>query len=207
MPRQPRFYSPGVVLHVVQRGNNREACFTKPDDHRFYLQCLRDAAIEHGVDVHAYALITNRVHLLVSPASPESLPRAMQTLGRRYVGRFNFVYRRTGTLWEGRYKAALVDSDEYLLICMRYIELNPVRARMVEHAAQYRWSSFRANALGDHDPLVKPQPFRHSLPQPMRDTLHIAPALRQACPLKRLRQFPTPPSSSGSWVKPPSTRK
>ena len=163
MPRQPRFYYPGVVLHAVQRGNNRVACFTQPDDYRFYLRCLREAAAEHGVAIHGYVLMTNHVHLLVSPGSPAALPRAMQTLGRRYVGRFNFLCQRTGTLWEGRYKAALVDDDAYLLTCMRYIELNPVRAGMVAHAARYRWSSYRANALGEHDALVTPHPVYQSL--------------------------------------------
>jgi putative transposase len=163
MPRQPRFYFPGVVLHAVQRGNNRAACFARPADYRFYLESLRDAARENGVAIHAYVLMTNHVHLLVSPGLPEALPRVMQTLGRRYVGRFNFLYHRTGTLWEGRYKAALVDDDAYLLTCMRYIELNPVRAGMAALPERYRWSSHRANALGMPDPLVSPHAVYRAL--------------------------------------------
>jgi putative transposase len=156
MPRQPRFYYPGAVLHIVQRGNNRAAVFTCDADRRFYLDCLREASRAHDVAIHGYVLMTNHVHLLTSPGHAQALPRMMQTLGRRYVGRFNFLHRRTGTLWEGRYKATLVDTEAYLFACLRYIELNAVRARMVAEPADYRWSSHRANACGDDDPVVTP---------------------------------------------------
>lgn len=132
--------------------------FTCAGDHRFYLDCLRDASRMHDVAIHAYVLMTNHVHLLASPGHAQALPRMMQTLGRRYVGRFNFLHRRTGTLWEGRYKATLVDTETFLFACFRYIELNPVRARMVAAPADYRWSSHRANACGDNDPVVTPHP-------------------------------------------------
>lgn len=158
MPRQPRFYYPGAVLHMVQRGNDRASVFTCAEDHRFYLDCLRDAARTHDVAIHAYVLMTNHVHLLASPGHAQALPRMMQTLGRRYVGRFNFLHRRTGTLWEGRYKASLVDTDAYLFACLRYVELNPVRACIVAEPAAYRWSSHRANAYGHDDPVVTPHP-------------------------------------------------
>jgi len=158
MPRQPRFYFPGAVLHIVQRGNDRAPVFTCAQDHRFYLDCLRDASRTHGVAIHAYVLMSNHVHLLASPSNAQALPRMMQTLGRRYVGRFNVLHRRTGTLWEGRYKATLVDTEAYLFACLRYIELNPVRAGMVAGPADYRWSSHRANAFGDDDPVVTPHP-------------------------------------------------
>jgi putative transposase len=158
MPRQPRFFYPGAVLHVVQRGNNRAPVFTCATDHRFYLDCLREASREHRVAVHAYVLMTNHVHMLASPDDAHALPRMMQTVGRRYVGRFNFLYERTGTLWEGRYKAALVDTELYLFACLRYIELNPVRAGMVATPADYRWSSHLANAFGADDPIVTPHP-------------------------------------------------
>ena len=125
MPRQPRFWYPGAVLHVVQRGHDRAAVFLGDSDCRHYFDWLVDAALEHGVAVHAYVLMPNHVHLLTLPATAEAMPRMMQTLGRRYVGWFNHVHRRTGTLWEGRYKATLVDSDAYFLACMRYVELNP----------------------------------------------------------------------------------
>ena len=156
MPRQARFYYPGAVLHVVQRGNNRTAVFTCPRDHRFYLDCLRDAMHRHRVSVHAYVLMTNHVHLLVSPNDGQGLPLMMQSLGRNYVSSFNLLHGRTGTLWEGRYKAAPVDTDHYLFACYRYMELNPVRAGIVTSPHAYHWSSHRANACGDHDPVVTP---------------------------------------------------
>ena len=163
MPRQPRFYFPGAVLHVVQRGNDRAPVFKCNHDRRFYLECLREASREHEVAIHAYVSMTNHVHLLVSPATARSLPRMMQTVGRRYVGRFNFLYQRSGTLWEGRYRAALVETDSYLLACLRYVELNPVRAGIVAAPAEFRWSSHRANAYGHDDPIVTPHPLLGAL--------------------------------------------
>jgi putative transposase len=156
MPRQPRFYYPGAVLHVIQRGNDGGAVFACARDHRFYLDCLLEASRKHDASIHAYVLMTNHVHMLVSPGHAHAIPRMVQTLGRKYVGRYNVLHARTGTLWEGRYKATLVDTDAYLLACYRYIELNPVRARMVATPAEYRWSSHRINAYGDHDPVVTP---------------------------------------------------
>jgi putative transposase len=158
MPRQPRFFYSGAVLHVVQRGNNRAPVFTCAADHRFYLDCLRDASRTHEVSIHAYVLMTNHVHILASPAHERALPRMMQSVGRRYVGRFNFVQGRTGTLWEGRYKATLVDTEAYLFSCLRYIELNPVRAHMVAAPGDYRWSSHGANAFGNDDSVITPHP-------------------------------------------------
>ena len=159
MPRQPRFYYPGAVLHVIQRGNDRAPVFAGVDDRRFYLDCLGDAASTHGVAIHAYVLMDNHVHLLASPNHAQAVPRMMQSLGRRYVGGFNFLHERTGTLWEGRYKATLVDNEAYLFSCHRYIELNPVRAGMVASPADYRWSSYRVNAYGADDSIVTPHPM------------------------------------------------
>jgi len=132
--------------------------FTCATDHRFYLDCLRDASRAYDVSIHAYVMMTNHVHFLASPAHPQALPRMMQSLGRRYVGRFNFLYGRTGTLWEGRYKSTLIDTECYLFACLRYIELNPVRAGIVAAPGDYRWSSYGANVCGDHDPIVTPHP-------------------------------------------------
>jgi putative transposase len=126
------------------------------DDYLRYLTNLREASLRYGVAIHAYALMTNHVHLLATPAEVGAVSRVMQTLGRLYVPYVNVRYRRTGTLWEGRCKSCLVDSGDYLLRCYRYIELNPVRAAMVAAAADYRWSSHRANAFGEDDPLVTP---------------------------------------------------
>ncbi len=154
MPRQPRYWFPSAVLHVVQRGNNRSPIFVDDDDRRRFVDDLFAATRKHGVALHAYVLMTNHVHLLASPRAAEAMPRTMQTAGRRYVARFNRMHARTGTLWEGRYRATLVDADQYFFACMRYIESNPVRAGMVGRPEEYRWSSHRANALGAYDPLV-----------------------------------------------------
>ncbi|WP_372016631.1 transposase [Pseudoxanthomonas sp. 10H] len=131
MPRPPRLDPPGIARHVVQRGNDRQPCFFADIDRQRYLQDLRKLALAHACQVHAYVLMTNHVHLLVTPAHAGALAVLMQALGRRYVRYVNDHYRRTGTLWEGRYKACLVDGDDHLLRCYRYIELNPVRAGMV----------------------------------------------------------------------------
>ena len=159
MARIPRIDLPGIPQHIVQRGNDRQACFADDADYLRYRQELGEAALKHDCAVHAYVLMTNHVHLLLTPAERGATSRMMQAIGRRYVGAFNARYRRTGTLWEGRFKAALVDSTRYLLTCHRYIELNPVRAEMVSHPGEYRWSSYRANAQGEANMLLSPHPL------------------------------------------------
>jgi putative transposase len=154
MARQPRFFVPGVPLHVTQRGNNRGNIFVSSKDYRIFLDCLCEASHANGVLVHAYVLMTNHVHLLATPSDIGALPRVLQSVGRRYVQHFNRSYSRTGTLWEGRYRAAVVDSERYFLACMRYIELNPVRAGITSHPGDYRWSSYGAHANGTVDRLV-----------------------------------------------------
>ena len=157
MARLPRFVITGQPQHVIQRGNNRQDIFRADEDYRFYLEKLSDATKKHRCDIHAYVLMTNHVHLLVTPHTEDGIGKMMQMLGRYYVQYFNHCYKRTGTLWEGRYKAALIDSEQYLLTCMRYIELNPVRAQnMVNHPAEYPWSSYGFNALGKEDQRVTP---------------------------------------------------
>lgn len=162
MARQPRFTLPGVPQHVIQRGNNREPCFYSVDDYVRYLEDLNDAAVKNQAAIHAYVLMTNHVHLLVTPGMPHSITHMMQDLGRKYVRYINHTYQRTGTLWEGRYKASLVDSEAYLLTCMRYIEMNPVRAGMVEHPGEYRWSSYASNAQGKINTLLQQHPLYRS---------------------------------------------
>lgn len=154
MPRKPRMYLPDIPCHVIQRGNNREASFFADQDYQFYLECLYDACQRYGVLVHAYVLMTNHVHLLMTPLKQDSLSLTMQSLGRRYVQYINKEYQRTGTLWESRHKSSLIDKDNYLLKCMRYIELNPVRASMVEHPGEYRWSSFLCNGNNVYNKLI-----------------------------------------------------
>lgn len=149
--------------HVIQRGNNRSVIFLAHADYRFFGDCLRAACDLHGCQVHAYAFMTNHVHLLMTPATASGIADVMQSVGRRYVRRFNDTHQRTGTLWEGRYKATLVDTEHYLLACYRYIELNPVRAGLVRAPRDYCWSSYRANALGGRDPLVTPHERFHAL--------------------------------------------
>jgi putative transposase len=156
MARLPRFVIPGVPQHVILRGNNRALIFAASEDYQFFLEKLKTACDKHGCALHAYVLMTNHVHFLISPSGMESLPKAMQMLGRYYVQYFNFHYRRSGTLFEGRYRATLIDTQEYLLTCMRYIELNPVRANMVENPAAYAWSSYHCNALGEPNALLTP---------------------------------------------------
>jgi putative transposase len=154
MPRSHRLDLPGIPQHLIQRGNDRQACFFKEADYLRYLIDLRELAVREDCAVHAYVLMTNHVHLLLTPESRGATARLMQSLGGRYVRYINFRYERTGTLWEGRYKACLVDSGSYLLHCHRYIELNPLRAGMVVDPAEYRWSSHRHNARGAPNSLL-----------------------------------------------------
>lgn len=156
MARKPRFNLIGIPQHVIQRGNNRQACFFTEDDYLVYLDSLTECAQRSECEIHAYVLMTNHVHLLATPHAVSGIPAMLQGLGRQYVRYINLEYRRTGTLWEGRYKACLVDSEQFLLACSRYIELNPVRAAIVQSPADYRWSSYRHNALGERTIVIRP---------------------------------------------------
>src|SRR5262249_22520314 len=157
MARQPRYALAHQPQHVIQRGNNRVKIFSSDADREFLLEKLAFAAGKHGCAVHAYVLMTNHMHLLVTPDSAAGIGRMMQTLGRYYVQYYNYYQRRSGTLWEGRYRATVIDTEQYLLTCMRYIELNPVRATgMVCHPGEYPWSSYRRNAMGENNSLITP---------------------------------------------------
>lgn len=156
MPRRPRVLLADYPLHIVQRGINREPCFFIDEDYYCYLHWLEESARACGCAIHAYALMTNHVHLLLTPKEDGAPSRLMQSLGRRYVQYANCFYRRTGSLWEGRFKSSVVQAESYLLACQRYIELNPVRAGMVADPGQYRWSSYRANGLGQTDVRLSP---------------------------------------------------
>ena len=159
MPRRTRIHIDGLPLHIVQRGHNRAACFFDDQDRLAYLGWLGEALAREDCRLHAYVLMTNHVHLLLTPAHGERVPQVLISVGRRYVQYINRTYGRTGTLWDGRYKSSLVQAEVYLLLCQCYIELNPVRAGMVPEPAQYRWSSYRANALGEPDLLLTPHPL------------------------------------------------
>lgn len=158
MPRPSRLDLPNVAQHVIQRGNDRRPCFFAEIDYTRYLQDLRDITRRERSAVHGYVLMTNHVHLLLSAAAPGRIGRTMQALGRRYVRYVNDRYCRTGTLWEGRYKACLVGDDRYVQQCLRYIDLNPVRAQMAAGPGDYPWSSYRCHALGLPNGLLTPHP-------------------------------------------------
>lgn len=159
MPRKPRFFLPGEPVHIVQRGHSREPVFFEEGDYRAYLDWLRDGALRYGCAIHAYVLMTNHVHVLATPDAKDGVTRMMQYVGRRYVPYVNATYGGSGSLWEGRYKASLVHDEGYLFTCMRYIELNPVRANMVNAPSRYRWSSYRANAHGETNDILTPHPL------------------------------------------------
>lgn len=156
MPRKTRMYLPCVPVHVVQRGNNREACFFAVEDYQFYKELLAEGLRRYGAKLHAYCLMTNHVHLLLTPNASDSISRILQHIGRQYVCYINKTYKRSGTLWEGRHKSSLVDAENYLLACYRYIELNPVVANMVQLPDEYPWSSYPSNAWGRYDKLITP---------------------------------------------------
>jgi putative transposase len=159
MSRCPRQHIDGYPLHIVQRGHNRQRCFLGDDDCLAYLRWLAEALRAEECLLHAYVLMSNHVHLLLTPRDAVLVPRILMSLGRRYVPYFNRRYVRTGTLWESRYRSSLVTNDFYLLACHRYVELNPVRAGMTADPAGYRWSSYGANAMGRDDALVAPHPL------------------------------------------------
>lgn len=163
MPRRPRIALAGVPLHLIQRGNNRQPCFFADDDYRVYLGWLNEYARQSDCCIHAYVLMTNHVHLLITPRTSHSAGDLMKRLGQRYVQYINRTYRRSGTLWEGRFRSCLIQEEDYLLGCYRYIELNPVRANIVGHPAEYRWSSYRANAQGESSTLLTPHPLYTAL--------------------------------------------
>lgn len=163
MARRPRLNLPHIPQHIIQRGNNRQVCFYREQDYAVYLDKLKEYSTKYKVAVHAYVLMTNHVHLLLTAANEKGVSQMMQSLGRYFVRYINQTHNRTGTLWEGRYKSTLVDSERYLLTLYRYIELNPVRANMVEHPAEYPWSSYQHNALDKHISLINSHPLYMAL--------------------------------------------
>ena len=163
MPRRARIVAAGFPMHVILRGIDRAAVFFEDEDRKFFLECLGTAADEESVAVHAYVLMTNHVHLLMTAAGHQGVPAVMKRVGQRYVQHVNRTYHRTGGLFEGRFRSSLIEADGYLLACQRYIELNPVRASMISAPGDYPWSSFRANALGETDPVVMPHALYRNL--------------------------------------------
>lgn len=158
MPRRPRLRVAGVPVHVIQRGNNRQACFFADDDYQFFLDCLAKVAKRFRCALHAYVLMTNHFHLLLTSDLEAGPSLLMKFLGQRYVQYVNRTYRRSGSLWEGRFRSSLVQTERYLLGCYRYIEMNPVRASMVKHPIEYPWSSHAANAQEKAVAWITPHP-------------------------------------------------
>ena len=165
MARKPRFYIPGVPAHVMQRGHNRDPVFFEEADYLEYLKLFKKVADQCECQIHAYVLMTNHVHFLLTPARSNSISLLFQNLGREYVSYVNKTYQRSGTLWGGRHKGCILDSSSYFLRCMQYIELNPVRAGMVSDPGDYPWSSFKANALGRVSVILTPHKEYLSLSQ------------------------------------------
>jgi putative transposase len=156
MPRRARLAIANIPWHIIQRGNNRAACFFTDTDRLYYLDQLQQQSEEFGVRIHAYCLMTNHVHLLLTPESKDAPSLMMKHLGQRYVQYINRRHQRSGTLWEGRFKSCLAQDEKYALTCYQYIELNPVRAGMVRHPGEYRWSSYGVNGEGKFSNLIKP---------------------------------------------------
>lgn len=163
MPRRARLAVAGIPWHIIQRGNNRSECFFAEQDYLFYLDQLRHQSAKFGCAIHAYCLMTNHVHLLLTPMEAAGPSLMMKHLGQRFVQYINRTYRRSGTLWEGRFKSCLAQNEGYALNCYRYIEMNPVRAQMAGHPRGYAWSSFHHNGDGKISALVAPHPSYLSL--------------------------------------------
>ena len=158
-----------MASHVIHRGNNRGACFTRPADREFYLGLLQEVAPEEACSIHAYVLMTNHVHILATPRDRDGLSRMMKRVAQRYAARFNRLRKRTGSFWEGRFRSSLVDTARYLLTCSRYIELNPVRAGLASHPRHHPWSSYRANAEGEPSLFLSPHPVYLQLGKSARE--------------------------------------
>ena len=165
MARLPRIVIPDEPLHIMHRGNNRQDIFQREEDYFRFLDDLKTSLKQYDCDLHAYVLMTNHFHLLLTPHTVKALSGLMQSIGRRYVRYVNSEYNRSGTLWEGRFKSSLIDSERYLMTCYRYIEENPIRAGMVQSIEEYRWSSYHYNALGITDKLITPHLLYNSLAQ------------------------------------------
>lgn len=171
MPRKARISIGEVPHHVIQRGHNRSVCFFRAEDYRNYLKWLREYLQECQCSLHAFVMMTNHVHLLVTPETTDGLGQLMKRLGQRYVQYINRTYQRSGTLWEGRFRSCITEAETYILNCYRYIELNPVRAGMVNHPGEYYWSSYRANAQGEHLIWLTPHTLYNQLGSTRKERL------------------------------------
>jgi len=199
MARLRRLNLPNIPQHIVQRGNNRQACFVTQQDRVVYLNKLKEYAAEFEVDIHAYVLMTNHVHLLATPQKGEGVSHMMQALGRYYVRYFNKQHKRTGTLWERRFKSSLVDSENYFLTVSRYIELNPVRAKIILHPKDYPWTSYRHNALNQSASLITPHEVYLKLGKSGRERAeHYSSLFKQLIPQSKIDEIRS--ALNRAWV-------
>jgi putative transposase len=202
MARQARIVIPGQAMHVLVRGNNRETLFHAPADYAIYLDWLRTAANQFSVAVHAYALMPNHVHLLLSPKESQSLAKLMQSLGRRYAQFFNQKHGRTGTIWEGRFRSSLIDPD-YLLRCQRYIELNPVRGGLESRPADYPWTSYASHIGGKAETWLQDHPRFWSLGNtPFERQMAWANLVKEGAPHSEDRVITEALLRSKPWLSP-----
>lgn len=188
---RPRRYCPaGNPVHIIQRGNNRSDCFYEPVDKGRYFGILKEAADELDVRVHAWVFMSNHVHLLVTPMDSDSTSKMMQHVDREYVRYFNRKYSRTGTLWDGRFKSCLIQTEHYFLICQRYIELNPVRAGLVAYPGSFHWSTYNSNAFGVESNLLRPHDVYLELGKTKDERLEAYQALfREAMPEDQIEKI------------------
>ena len=202
MARKARIVIPGQAMHVLVRGNNRETLFHEPTDYTTYLYWLRTAAAQFSVAVHAYALMPNHVHLLLSPKEPQSLAKLMQSLGRRYAQFFNQKHGRTGTIWEGRYRSSLIDPD-YLLRCQRYIELNPVRSGLESRPTDCPWTSYSTHVGGKAEAWLQDHPRFWDLGNtPFERQMAWANWIKEGAPYSEDRAITEALLRSKPWVSP-----
>ncbi len=200
MARQARTVIPGQAMHVMVRGNNREMLFYNEHDREVYLDWLRDAAKQYSCSVHAFALMPNHVHLLMTPQHEDSLAKTMQSLGRRYAQYFNQQHHRSGTIWEGRYRSSLIDPD-YFLRCQRYIELNPVRTGFESAPQDSAWTSFTSHIGGNSEPwLVDHQHFWMLGNTPFERQMSWANFVKEGAPHWEDRQITESLIRSKPWV-------
>ena len=177
MARLPRLIAPGLPIHVTQRGHNHDRTFLDERDFAIYRECLLEASRRYACAIHAYALMSNHIHLLMTPADAGGAADLMRSMGSRFVQYWHRRHRRSGALWGGRFASAIVGDDVYLLRCTRYIDMNPVKAKLVEHPAEYAWSSYRALALGEPDDLLSPHPtYQASARRSARDVGRTLPS-------------------------------
>ena len=181
---------PGIPVHVIQRGNNRQRCFYEPQDRGFYLFHLGRTLAKAGCALHAYCLMTNHVHLLLTANSADGCAALMKHLGQLHTQYVNRTYGRTGSLWEGRFRSCLVQAEDYVLACYRYIEMNPVRANLAAHPGDYPWSSYAANAEGACDGLITPHDeYRRLSPSDSDRTGHYRELINQTLDPRLIKEI------------------